>query len=557
MKKSTPIVATTVSDKDTLGHDEALEKLSDSEQQLGLLVESLDDYAIFALSLDGTVTSWNAGGETLFGYKPADIIGCNFAKLFTPEEIADGLPQEQLHEATLHGCASIEFVLMRKDDSRFRASGKLNQLKRDSAGKSRGFVKIVRDISEQDAVYQHERARSLAFQRAVLPAELPHVLGLQFDALYEPASIDAPVGGDWYDAVRLLDGRVLVTIGDVAGRGLEAAVVVGVVRQIMRGIAQLHADPSLILDAADRALALEYPDVYVTAWVAILDLVTRTITYSCAGHPPTLLVGADAITRELGDPGLPIGLRDGKRGASNTVSWSDRDTLVLYTDGLIEAQQDVLAGGALIAKAARALGPAAWHDPAAEIKRLVIPDGSPDDVVVLVLRVDFPTYEQQVDRWHLDASDAVAATKLRKKFTASLPHERFSADDIANAELVFGELIGNIVRHAGTNCRAEVVVDNSGPRTVLHVLDYGAGFRYVSRLAPDPYSEHGRGLFLIAAMTADFVVDQRPDGGSHARAVVQGRFPSPFREVTPARSPPMVSSPRPKRNVNGAKVPAR
>src|ERR1019366_3631335 len=129
----------------------------------------------------------------------------------------------------------------------------------------------------------------------------------------------------------------------------------------MRGIAQLHADPSLILDAADRALALEYPDVYVTAWVAILDLVTRTITYSCAGHPPTLLVGADAITRELGDPGLPIGLRDGKRGASNTVSWSDRDTLVLYTDGLIEAQQDVLAGGALIAKAARALGPAAWH----------------------------------------------------------------------------------------------------------------------------------------------------------------------------------------------------
>jgi len=549
-------VATLSSDKGALGRDEALEKLGDSEQQLGLLVESLDDYAIFALSLDGTITSWNSGGEALFGYKPADILGCNFAKLFTPEGIADGLPQQQLHEATLHGCASIEFILMRKDDSRFRASGKLNQLKRDNAGKSRGFVKIVRDISEQDAVYRHERAWSLAFQRAVLPAQLPHVPGLQFDALYEPASIDAQAGGDWYDAVRLLDGRVLVTIGDVAGRGLEAAVVVGVVRQIMRGIAQLHADPSLILDAADRALALEYPDVYVTAWVAILDLVTRTITYACAGHPPTLLVGADASTRELGNPSLPIGLRDGKFGASNTVSWSDGDTLVLYTDGVIEAKRDVLAGSALIAEAARALGPAVWNEPAAEIKRLVIPDGSPDDVAILVLRADFPMYEQQVDRWHLDASDPVAATVLRKTFTASLPHAGFSADNLADAELVFGELIGNVVRHAGTNYHADIVVDHSGPRTVLHVLDNGAGFRYVSRLAPDPYSEHGRGLFLIAAMTADFVVDQRPDGGSHARAVLQGRFPSPFPEV-PLRTLPMASSPPSKHNTNGAAVPAR
>jgi anti-sigma regulatory factor (Ser/Thr protein kinase) len=415
-------------------------------------------------------------------------------------------------------------------------------------------VKIVRDISAQDALYQHERAWSQAFQRAVLPARLPQVVGLRFDALYEPASIDTQAGGDWYDAVRLLDGRVLVTIGDVAGRGLDAAVVVGVVRQIMRGIAQLHADPSLILDAADRALALEYPDVYVTAWVAILDLVTRTITYSCAGHPPTLLVGADAVARELGDPSLPIGLRAGKRGRSNTVSWSDRDTLVLYTDGLIEAKQDILAGSALIAQAARALGPSVWNEPAAEIKRLVIPDGSPDDVAVLVLRVDFPTYDQQVERWHLDASDPVAATFLRKKFTASLKDEKFSADNVADAELVFGELIGNVVRHAGTNCQAQILVDHSGPRTVLHVLDNGAGFRYVSRLAPDPFSEHGRGLFLIAAMTADFVVDERPDGGSHARAVLQGRFASPFPEVTPPRIHPMVSSPPSKDYVNGTSV---
>jgi PAS domain S-box-containing protein len=525
--------------RDTTLNHVALEELSDSEQQLRLLVENEHDYAIFSIALDGTVTSWNAGAQKVFGYAPTDVIGCNFSKLFTPDDVIAGLPSAELNDATSKGFASVELCLVRKDGSRFRASGKLNQLKRDAAGELRGFVKIVRDITEQDAAYQHERKWSTTFQRAVLPLNLPEVTGLKFDALYEPGLADAQVGGDWYDAVRLLDGRVLVTIGDVGGRGLEAAVVVGVVRQIMRGIAQLHADPALVLDAADRALAVEYPDVYVTAWVGILDLVTRTITYSCAGHPPTLLAAADGSVRELGSPALPIGLREGLRGESDMVSWSNGDTLILYTDGLTEATRDVLTGIALLEEAARQLGPSLWHNPAEEIKRIVIPGGSVDDVAILVLRVDFATFEQHVDRWHLDVRDAVAATALRMQFTASLAHRDFSPEDIANAELVFGELIGNVVRHTRGSWQVDIVIDHSGPRTVLHVLDSGAGFSYVSRL-PDPYCESGRGLFLIAAMTADFEVDQRPDGGSHARAVLRGRFPSLLREFTPKRSLPVA-----------------
>jgi PAS domain S-box-containing protein len=519
--------------RDTTLNHVALEELSDSEQQLRLLVESEHDYAIFSVALDGTVTSWNAGAQKVFGYEQTDMIGRNFSNLFTAEDVVAGSPLAELHEATIKGFANVECCLKRKDGSRFRASGKLNQLKRDAAGELRGFVKIVHDITEQDAAYQHERKWSTTFQRAVLPLHLPEVTGLKFDALYEPGLADAQVGGDWYDAVRLLDGRVLVTIGDVGGRGLEAAVVVGVVRQIMRGIAQLHADPALVLDAADRALAVEYPDVYVTAWVGVLDLVMRTITYSCAGHPPTLLAAADGSVRELGSPALPIGLREGVRGESDTVSWSNGDTLILYTDGLTEATHDVLTGIEQLYKAARQLGTSSWQNPAEEIKRVAIPAGSVDDVAILVLRVDFARFEQHVDRWHLDANDAAAATALRMKFTASLAHRDFSSEDIANAELVFGELIGNVVRHTRGDCQVDIVIDHSGPRIVLHILDSGAGFSYVSRLVPDPYCESGRGLFLIAALTADFEVDQRPDGGSHARAVLRGRFPSLLREFTP------------------------
>ncbi len=528
--------------RDTTLNHVALEELSDSEQQLRLLVESEHDYAIFSIAMDGTVTSWNAGAEKLFGYLQTEMIGSNFSDLFASDDVIAGLPLAELHQATVKGFATVECRLVRKDGSRFRASGKLNQLKRDAAGELRGFVKIVHDITEQDAAYQHERKWSTTFQRAVLPLHLPEVSGLKFDALYEPGLADAQVGGDWYDAVRLLDGRVLVTIGDVGGRGLEAAVVVGVVRQIMRGIAQLHADPALVLDAADRALAIEYPDVYVTAWVGILDLVTRTITYSCAGHPPTLLAAGDGSVRELGTPALPIGLREGVRGESDTVSWSDGDTLILYTDGLTEATHDVLAGIARLYAAAKQIGTAVWDKPAEEIKRIAVPGGSVDDVAILVLRADFATFEQYVDRWHLDASDAAAATALRMTFTSSLAHKDFSPEDIANAELVFGELIGNVVRHARGNRQVDIMVDHSGSRTVLHVLDSGAGFSYVSRLVPDPYCESGRGLFLIAAMTADFEVDQRPDGGSHARAVLRGRFPCPLRQFGPKGTLPVAAA---------------
>lgn len=104
----------------------------------------------------------------------------------------------------------------------------------------------------------------------------------------------------------------------------------------------------------------------------------------------------------------------------------------------------------------------------------------------------------------------------------ALNPRRFSADDIASAELVFGELIGNVVRHAKSGCDAEIAIDHGGPRTVLHVLDRGAGFHHISRLPPDPYAETGRGLFLIAALTGELTVTERPDGGSHARTVLMG-----------------------------------
>ncbi len=378
-------------------------------------------------------------------------------------------------------------------------------------------------LRQRERQYRQERARSTLFQQAVLPPRLPTVAGLLFDAVYETGLSNELVGGDWYDAVRLIDGRVLVTIGDVAGSGLDAAVIMGVVRQIMRGIAQLHPEPALLLDAADRALRLEYPEVFVTAWVGVFDLVARTLTYASAGHPPPLLLEATGGIRELDHRTLPIGLRQGHQGHASTIAISHGSFLCLYTDGLIEATHNIVEGCRRLSETVLRLGAARVAHPAAAIRRLVIPDGSSDDVAILVVSTNFDESERFLTRSRFDSADAFSARKARRQFAASLSSKSFSENDIANAEVVFGELCGNVARYAPGI--VDVVVDRSGLQTVLHILDRGAGFRHFSRLPADPLAEQGRGLFIIASMTAEFTVTQRVGGGSHARAVLVGRYP--------------------------------
>jgi serine phosphatase RsbU (regulator of sigma subunit)/anti-sigma regulatory factor (Ser/Thr protein kinase) len=395
-------------------------------------------------------------------------------------------------------------------------------------------ARLQRSLREREVQYLQERDRSTLFQKAALPPRLPAVAGLSFDAVYETGLSDDQVGGDWYDAVRLIDGRVLLTIGDVAGSGLNASVIMGVVRQIMRGIAQLHVEPALMLDAADRALRLEYPDAFVTAWVGVFDLVARTLTYSSAGHPPPLLLEASGKIRELDHRTLPIGLRQGHQGYASTVAISHGSTLCLYTDGLIEATHNILEGSRRLREAVQRVGLARVAHPAATIRRLAIPHGSPDDVAILVVHTNFNESERYLARSHFDSADAFGAGQARRKFAESLSTKNFSDVDIANAEIVFGELCGNVARYAPGII--DVVVDCSGVQTVLHVLDRGVGFRHLSRLPADPLAEKGRGLFIIASMTAEFTVTERDDGGSHARAVLVGRYPRSLLidEVLPA-----------------------
>lgn len=155
--------------RDTTMSHNALEALSDSEQKLRLIIESVRDYAIFSMSLGGIIKSWNAGGEKTFGYTQAEIVGHDFSVLFAADDVSAGRPAAELLKASIQGSANIERWLIRKDGSCFLASGKLSQLRSDVAGEPRGFVSIAHDITAQHATVQELSRRARYDELTDLP----------------------------------------------------------------------------------------------------------------------------------------------------------------------------------------------------------------------------------------------------------------------------------------------------------------------------------------------------------------------------------------------------
>ena len=228
----------------------------------------------------------------------------------------------------------------------------------------------------------------LALQRVTL--EVP---GLTFDEFYEPGPHAPYIGGDWYDAFRVRDGRVVLSIGDVPGTGLRAASTMASVRQVIRGVASVNPEPRVILEAVERILegGASHDAPFVTAWVGVLDPVDLTLTYASAGHPAPLWRDRSGVVRTLpnGDPPLGIGLRTLR--SLHAVRLESGSALLLYTDGLIETRQDSLDDGIERVRTAltrhRALPPDGLLD---ELLAEVHAETRTDDIAVLLVRIDGP-----------------------------------------------------------------------------------------------------------------------------------------------------------------------
>ena len=233
---------------------------------------------------------------------------------------------------------------------------------------------------------QHDTDRDLVMsvQRSLLPATLPEHPEVRLGARYMPAETRYGIGGDWYDAVLLPGGRILLLVGDVAGHGLKAAITMGQMRSAARALAPTHG-PAALLDALDQ-FAGSGPDVLsATAAVAVIDPAERTLRYCLAGHPPLLLRDPDGTLAMLGEARGPlIGFGAGDR-PEQVVTFLPGSCLVLFTDGLVERRGETIDTG--FARLGTAFAAAATLDPAnlceALIEQSLPRTGRTDDTAIL------------------------------------------------------------------------------------------------------------------------------------------------------------------------------
>ena len=224
----------------------------------------------------------------------------------------------------------------------------------------------------------------MSVQRSLLAGALPEQPGLQLGAEYLPAEARYGIGGDWYDAIPLADGRMMLIVGDVAGHGLEAAISMGQVRSAARALAPAY-QPAGLLEALDQFICSTIREPLATAAVAIIDPASRTLRYCLAGHPPPLLRAPDGSVRTLDEAsGVLLGLETRDR-PERVVRFAPGSSLVLFTDGLIERRDlGVDAGIAWLADELKKELPA---DPAelcdTLVRQSVARNGRDDDTAVL------------------------------------------------------------------------------------------------------------------------------------------------------------------------------
>lgn len=375
-------------------------------------------------------------------------------------------------------------------------------------------------------VYERERRVARSFQEAALEVSLPKIPGLVFDAVYQPGRTESLVGGDWYDAFRLPDGRAVLSVGDVAGSGLQAAVTMGSVRQSIRTAALINPDPEAVLDAVDRIVREMNKDQFITAFVGVLDPLSGSFLYASAGHPPAFLHTPDGTIVPLSQGELPLGLRHRPSASSLSLRVEAGSLLAIYTDGLTELDHDPLSGENKLIAALRII--ANPRRAARELYYRILEDRVPrDDVAILTVSFErtLGSIREQslVVSWEFDVSDYDVARAAREAFTRCLRDVGFTQEELSFAELIFGELLGNVVRYAPGIVR--IKLDLSGDLPVLHVLDQGCGFEHNPRL-PELMSERGRGLFIVTSLAEAVYISKGEEGGSHARAVLPGRIRS-------------------------------
>jgi integral membrane sensor domain MASE1/anti-sigma regulatory factor (Ser/Thr protein kinase) len=367
----------------------------------------------------------------------------------------------------------------------------------------------------QELLAQTKRS-AVTLQTAFLPEHLPQRRGVRCDVLYIAAEREALIGGDWYDAFDLPDGRIAFSIGDVTGHGLDAAVTAARLRRSIFAAAHETADPAEILTKADQVLGSRH-EAPVTALVAILSRDLSTLSYASAGHPPPIVAAPRTAARLLRHGGFPFGIGIPIASETHSVALEPDAAILFYTDGLTEFKRDIERTERAVLRAVTRLVDDPHVDrPAVFIQRSVMGSQRPaDDTVLLVVQLGAALQKS----WSYDSSNPLSAQTLRREITHFIRSLAPNEDELFRTELIIGEALANTVEHAPGSVSVDVDWTDAYP--VVTVSDTGPGLSpFVAALPADALNENGRGLFLIASLAQDVQIEAQAGTGTRMRIVL-------------------------------------
>ena len=189
-------------------------------------------------------------------------------------------------------------------------------------------------------LYQQQKDFSETMQHSLLPRELPAVPGLEVGHVYE-SSARVDVGGDVYDFLTLEDGRLAIILGDVTGKGIQAAADMAMAKFSFRALARMHPEPGDFLSKANDVVVDEIAvGKFITMLYVLLDPKAGTVSCASAGHPPARIVPREGPVVPLEASGLALGIEPGQEYAAAVATLAQGSVVVLYTDGVVESRRD-------------------------------------------------------------------------------------------------------------------------------------------------------------------------------------------------------------------------
>lgn len=360
---------------------------------------------------------------------------------------------------------------------------------------------------------RRQRETAVTLQRSLLPQELEQPDDLRIAATYHPGGTEAAVGGDWYDVITLGGGRTALVIGDVMGRGVRAAAVMGQLRTAVRAYARLDLPPHEVLQLLDGLAAEIDANQIATCVYAVHDPNEGRLVYASAGHLPILVRDENGTVSRTDEPtGPPLGT-GGWIHSSGSIALGPGATAVLYTDGLVERRDADLDEGIAALEGALA---GATGTPQVVCDRLVRSAGvtadHDDDVAVLVLQHPARTGPDG-DLFRNAALELLggveAAPRARAFASGVLTSWRFPAELHDLGVLAASELVANSLQHGTPPMRLRL--RRTDRRLIVEVTD--GDDHLPRRRRAEPGDESGRGIAIVATIATGWGSRRTPGGG--------------------------------------------